>query len=496
MALAGNNHAGHLVGRFQIDRLRRAARTLRSNARAFDDVREIDEPLARRIPVRYEDWFRYYFTYRNKDRVPEIRIKDDKAELENLEPPPQLTYEQFFDKSPTKSERRRHRREVEGEDVESVAWTDAVNTTPSERRQRFSDLDFVNRFNEDHATGEDRRRYKNAVLNIRHLRRNPFFLRQAADIQSDATMSDDGGRASAEAKLKERRREEDKRRRERNAELTRAEQERMRGVIQDEVRNARAAGDVEMRDVVGIKRFGEGGGGGGPSRPPRDDDVQMRETTGAGDVQRGREESGKKGKKKGGGGPSRPAAQDDDVQMRETTGAGDVQRGREESGKKGKKKGGGPAFPAAEVEMLDPSADAPGEVDLRNVRPIPPLSSQEEMELEDSADQRQQQQQQQFPFRFTSEPNNNTQARSTPVSADVNQTVLNPRTQKRCQRDRNRRPIPSSSESAALEIGSKRRRIHPGLLRGGVNNVERRGSFLGPVEKSKDRRVFPDTTRS
>lgn len=136
--LRGRNHAGHVVKRFQTDRLLRVARSMRANAKGFDEAKNIDERLAAQIPVQYEDFFRYYFTFRDRERIPEVVIRDGKAELEKLEPPPILTEDNFLSDM-NRTQRRQFFRDAYGvDDNDSRAGYSSVSSRPSpaERMRR------------------------------------------------------------------------------------------------------------------------------------------------------------------------------------------------------------------------------------------------------------------------------------------------------------------------------------------------------------------------
>jgi len=113
--------SAHVVARAQADKFRRTGRTLRGNARQLDTLQNVDGRIAATSPWQYDEWFRYYFTFRDTEKIPEVRLIDDKLELQKLEPPPQITEETYFR---DRKEISREKREFEGDDFDSEAgWT-------------------------------------------------------------------------------------------------------------------------------------------------------------------------------------------------------------------------------------------------------------------------------------------------------------------------------------------------------------------------------------
>jgi len=137
--------AAHVVARAQFDRWRRAGRTVRANARQLDTLENVDRRIALTSPWRYDEWFRYYFTFRDTEKLPEVRIVDDKLELQKLEPPPQLTEEDFFTPEQLREQRRKERRFYEGRDDDeaSVGWTEIEEVQRQDRLQKARDADFL-----------------------------------------------------------------------------------------------------------------------------------------------------------------------------------------------------------------------------------------------------------------------------------------------------------------------------------------------------------------
>ena len=124
--------SAHVVARAQADKFRRTGRTLRGNARQLDTLQNVDGRIAATSPWQYDEWFRYYFTFRDTEKIPEVRLIDDKLELQKLEPPPQITEETYFR---DRKEISREKREFEGDDFDSEAGWTAIERSDAARSE-------------------------------------------------------------------------------------------------------------------------------------------------------------------------------------------------------------------------------------------------------------------------------------------------------------------------------------------------------------------------
>lgn len=209
--------SAHVVARAQSDRLRRSARTLRYNAKALDTLENVDGRIAATLPWRYDEWFRYYFTFRNTDKIPEVRIRDDELELKKQEPPPQLTEEDF---PPTAAQIRQERRQYEGrgDDEKSVSWTEIEDQEFQEQKQAASDVNFL--FDLDQRRDKDSEGLPQFI--------NPEERRRYMDLKGmrEETMREANPAAARQVQKENRQREQAAIRESKKAQRAREKQER------------------------------------------------------------------------------------------------------------------------------------------------------------------------------------------------------------------------------------------------------------------------------